>query len=147
MLLWQWYRIYDESCKVEKHNKDIILVIIVKAGCLNPETFLKNREARHVYMSTRHYHQQQLVHQHVSLLQNNYTLNVTLKIKAEEEVSSRCIVESNLDNISGRKTRISDIHFLLCQSCFWCASYTSPFFTKGWLKKSLQSAPLVMKKI
>jgi hypothetical protein len=92
-------------------------------------------------MSTRHYHQQQLVHQHVSLLQNNYTLNVTLKIKAEDEVSSRCIVERNLDNISGRKTTISDIHFLLCQSCFWCASYTSPFLYKRMTKETIAKCP------
>jgi hypothetical protein len=96
-------------------------------------------------MSTRHYHQQQqLIHQHVSLLQNNYTLNVTLKIKVEEEVSSRCIVESNLDNISGRnrKTRISDeIYFLLCQSCFWCASYTSPFLYKRMTKETITKCP------
>jgi hypothetical protein len=96
-------------------------------------------------MSTRHYHHdQQLIHQHVSLLQNNYTLNVTLKIKVEEEVSSRCIVESNLDNISGRnrKTRISDeIYFLLCQSCFWCASYTSPFLYKRMTKETITKCP------
>jgi hypothetical protein len=96
-----------------------------------------------MYMSTRHYHhyhhQQQLIHQHVSLLQNNYTLNVTLKIKAEEEVSSRCIVESNLNNISGR---ISDeIYFLLCQSCFWCASYTSPFLYKRMTKETITKCP------
>jgi hypothetical protein len=93
-------------------------------------------------MSTRHYyhhHHQQLIHQHVSLLQNNYTLNVTLKIKAEEEVSSRCIVESNLDNISGR---ISDeIYFLLCQSCFWCASYTSPLLYKRMTKETITKCP------
>jgi hypothetical protein len=96
-----------------------------------------------MYMSTRHYHhyhhQQQLIHQHVSLLQNNYTLNVTLKIKAEEEVSSRCIVESNLNNISGR---ISDeIYFLLCQSCFWCASYTSPLLYKRMTKETITKCP------
>jgi hypothetical protein len=117
------------------------LVIIVKAGCLDPE-ILKNRQAKHMYMNTRHYHQQQLVHQHVSLLQNNYTLNVTLKIKAEEEVSSRCIVDSNLDTISGRKTRISDeIYFLLCQSCFWCASYASPFLYKRMTKETITKCP------
>jgi hypothetical protein len=96
-------------------------------------------------MSTRHYHHdQQLIHQHVSLLPNNYTLNVTLKIKVEEEVSSRCIVESNLDNISGRnrKTRISDEkYFLLCQSCFWCASYTSPFLYKRMTKETITKCP------
>ena len=38
----------------------------------------------------------------------SYDLSITLKIRAAARVS----------------TRISDeIHFLLCQSCFWCASY------------------------
>jgi hypothetical protein len=81
-------------------------------------------------MSTKHHHrqQQQLVHHNASLIQNNYTLNVTLKIKAEEV---RCIKKIENENIADsfieRKTRIADeIHFLICQSCFWCASYIPP---------------------
>ena len=38
----------------------------------------------------------------------SYDLSITLKLRAAAPV----------------RTRISDeIHFLLCQSCFWCASY------------------------
>ena len=68
-------------------------------------------------MSNRHY-QQQLIHQSASL-QNNYTLNVIMKSRAEE-------VRADADSpaySSGPKTRISDeIIFAICQSCFWCAS-------------------------
>src|SRR5262245_37740390 len=50
---------------------------------------------------------QSLIHYHSPIVQN-YNLYTTLKVKAA--VSKR--------------TRISDeIHFLICQSCFWCASY------------------------
>jgi hypothetical protein len=97
-------------------------------------------------MNTRYYHQQQLIHQHVSLLQNNYTLNVMLKIKAEEEVSSRCIVDSNLDNVFRTKTRIShEIYFLICQSCFWCASYISPQIYKRITKETTTKCPSCVK--
>jgi hypothetical protein len=72
-------------------------------------------------MSNRLY-QQQLVH-HTATLQNNYTLNVILKLRAEE-------VSADADSLAytlGPKTRISDeITFVMCQSCFWCASCLSP---------------------
>jgi hypothetical protein len=71
-------------------------------------------------MSNRLY-QQQLVH-HTASLQNNYTLNVVLKLRAEE-------VSADADSLVytlGLKTRISDeITFVMCQSCFWCASCLS----------------------
>ena|SRR5688500_5827122 len=71
-------------------------------------------------MSNRLY-QQQLVH-HTATLQNNYTLNVILKLRAEE-------VSADADSQAytlGPKTRISDeITFVMCQSCFWCASCLS----------------------
>jgi hypothetical protein len=35
-------------------------------------------------MNNKRYHEQQLIHQHIPLLQNNYSLDVILKIKAEE---------------------------------------------------------------
>jgi hypothetical protein len=70
-------------------------------------------------MSNRHYQQQQQLIQHSASLQNNYTLNVILKIKAEE-------VNADTDSLAYTlepKTRISDeINFVICQSCFWCAS-------------------------
>jgi hypothetical protein len=70
-------------------------------------------------MSNRLY-QQQLIH-HTASLQNNYTLNVILKLRAE--------VSADADSLAytlGPKTRISDeINFVMCQSCFWCASCLS----------------------
>jgi hypothetical protein len=71
-------------------------------------------------MSNRHY-QQQLIHQSASL-QNNYTLNVIMKSRAEEVRADA----DSLAHTSGPKTRISDeISFVMCQSCFWCASCLS----------------------
>ena len=60
---------------------------------------------------------QQLICQIPSLIQNNYNLSVSLKVKASER----------------RNARISDeVSFLICRSCFWCASCLSPdsTFTK-----------------
>ena len=59
----------------------------------------------------------QLICQIPSLIQNNYNLSVSLKVKASER----------------RNARISDeVSFLICRSCFWCASCLSPdsTFTK-----------------
>jgi hypothetical protein len=79
-------------------------------------------------MSTKHYHQrQQLIQHNASLIQNNYySHNIILKTKAEEVSTIRIIGNKNGtdDDFIGRKIRISDeIYFLICQSCFWCASY------------------------
>jgi hypothetical protein len=77
-------------------------------------------------MNTKYHQQQQLIHHNASLIQNNYSLNVTLKIKAEEIRCIRNIENENIahDGFIERKTRISDeIYFLICQSCFWSASY------------------------
>jgi hypothetical protein len=76
-----------------------------------------------VQMCATYYHQQQqLVHQHASLLQNKYNLSVTLKIKAEEVDAEGSIPADIIEP----KTRISEkTYFLLCHSCFWCASYIS----------------------
>ena len=82
-------------------------------------------------MSSGPYHQQyqQLIHHHynASLVQNSYALDVMLKIKAEEVNSVRKLTNNNnIAGLIGRKTRISDeINFIICQSCFWCASYIS----------------------
>jgi hypothetical protein len=75
-------------------------------------------------MCATYYHQQQqLVHHHASLLQNKYNLSVALKIKAEEVDAEGSIPADIIEP----KTRISEeTYFLLCQSCFWCASYISP---------------------
>ena len=59
----------------------------------------------------------QLICQIPSLIQNNYNLSVSLKVKASER----------------RNARISDeVSFLICRSCFWCASCLLPdsTFTK-----------------
>jgi hypothetical protein len=63
-----------------------------------------------------------------SLIQKNYALSVILKVKTEE-ISSSAREEgeekSSFNNFIGIR-RISDqIFFLICQSCFWCASYIS----------------------
>ncbi len=67
------------------------------------------------------YYQQQLVHHNASLIQNKYALNITLKLRAEEVANT-----DNLAKILGSKTRIyEEINFVICQSCFWCASCLS----------------------
>jgi hypothetical protein len=33
--------------------------------------------------------------------------------------------QTRLDDIDGKKEFFKQIHFLLCESCFWCASYLS----------------------
>jgi hypothetical protein len=53
---------------------------------------------------------QQLICQNSSSVQNKYNLSISLKVKASER----------------RSARIS-VYFLLCQSCFWCASHFVDF--------------------
>jgi hypothetical protein len=74
-------------------------------------------------MSNRHYQRQQLlIHHSASLVQNNYTLNVILKLRAEEVSTDAHSLAYTLEP----KTRIFDeINFVICQSCFWCASCLS----------------------
>jgi hypothetical protein len=82
-------------------------------------------------MSSGHYHQQheQLIYHHhnASLVQNSYAIDVILKVKAEEEVNNirNLANNNNIAGLIGRKIRISEINFIICQSCFWCASYIS----------------------
>jgi hypothetical protein len=79
------------------------------------------------------YYNQQLVQQLVSLLQNNYTLNVTLKTRLQD---------SNPDDIKGIYTGISDgINFVICQSCFWCASDVSTQYHKRNKEKIITKCP------
>jgi hypothetical protein len=93
-------------------------------------------------MNNKRYHEQQLVHQHVPLLQNNYSLNVTLKIKAEEAKGITEYKETNQGNTIGIKTGILDkIDFLICQSCFWCASYISPRIYNGMTEQTIAKCP------
>jgi hypothetical protein len=59
-----------------------------------------------------------------SLIQKNYVVNIILKTKTEEERTSGGRIMSQESNNIGRSGRISDeVYFLICQSCFWCASY------------------------
>jgi hypothetical protein len=83
-------------------------------------------------MDTRYY-DQQLVQQRVSLLRNNYTLNVTLKTRLQD---------SNPDDIKGIYAGISDrINFVICQSCFWCASDISTQYNKMNKEKIIAKCP------
>jgi hypothetical protein len=75
-------------------------------------------------MNNKRYNEQQLVHRHVPLLQNNYSLDVSLKIKAEEA-----------------KGIIDKIDFLICQSCFWCASYISPPIYRRMTEETIAKCP------
>ena len=71
--------------------------------------------------SSRRY-QQQLIYQNASLVQSKYILDVTLKLKTKEVSEGH----NGLAYLSRPKTRISDeINFVICQSCFWCASCSS----------------------
>jgi hypothetical protein len=66
---------------------------------------------------------QQLIDHNSPLVQNDYALNMLLEIKVDEDEASS-VRNDQVVNFIGSKTRISnDIHFIMCQSCFWCASY------------------------
>jgi hypothetical protein len=70
----------------------------------------------------RQENQKQLIDHNSSVVQNNYALNMTLEIKVEGDEASS-IRNNRVVNFIG-KTRISNnIDFIMCQSCFWCASY------------------------
>jgi hypothetical protein len=83
--------------------------------------------------------QQQLIDHNSSLVQNNYALNMSLEIKVEEDEAS-IVKNDQVVNFIGRKTRISnDIHFIMCQSCIWCASYIN---LSRLLMRNLDKCPL-----
>jgi len=66
--------------------------------------------------------QQQIIHYN----SKNYALSVILKVKTEEISSGSKEEEekSSIDSLIGARRRISEeISFIICQSCFWCASY------------------------
>jgi hypothetical protein len=97
-------------------------------------------------MNNKRYHEQQLVHQHVPFLQNNYSLDVILKIKAEEAKGITEYEENNQGNTIGIKTGILDkIDFLICQSCFWCASYISPPIYRRMTEETIAKCPSCFK--
>ena len=66
--------------------------------------------------------QQQIIHYN----SKNYALSVTLKVKTEEisSIGREEEEKSSRGSLIGIRKRISEeISFLICQSCFWCASY------------------------
>jgi hypothetical protein len=69
--------------------------------------------------------QQQIIHYN----SKNYALSVILKVKTEEISSSSGREEgeekSSFDSLIGTRGISDQISFLICQSCFWCASYIS----------------------
>ena len=93
-------------------------------------------------MNNKRYHEQQLIHQHIPLLQNNYSLDVILKIKAEETKGITEYEENNQGNTIGTNIGILDkIDFLICQSCFWCASYISPQIYRRMTEATIAKCP------
>ena len=95
-----------------------------------PKTYLfYNEYVIPNYMSNAYYQSQQLIYNNnTSLIQNHYTLNVILKIKAEEEFNNiRDVPNDNNIVVRRERTRISDkVDFVICHSCFWCASCIFP---------------------
>jgi hypothetical protein len=68
--------------------------------------------------------QQQIIHYN----SKNYALSVILKVKTEEtgSIGREEEEKSSRSSLIGIRKRISEeISFLICQSCFWCASYIS----------------------
>ena len=65
--------------------------------------------------------QQQIIHYN----SKNYALSVILKVKTEEISSSSKEEEekSSIDSLIGARRISEEISFIICQSCFWCASY------------------------
>lgn len=65
----------------------------------------------------------------VSLLQNGYARSVILKVLAEQNNIQSI---ENSPNLAGQfngikvQSYIHQAQFIICQSCFWCASYISP---------------------
>jgi 2-C-methyl-D-erythritol 4-phosphate cytidylyltransferase len=64
------------------------------------------------YMGNAYYQSQQLICHNTSLIQNHYTLNVILKVKAEEETNNIRDVPKDNNIVVGGETRISDKVFL-----------------------------------
>lgn len=60
-----------------------------------------------------------------SLIQKNYALSVILKVKTEEisSIGRGEEEKSSIDSLIGARRISEEISFIICQSCFWCASY------------------------
>jgi hypothetical protein len=64
----------------------------------------------------------QIIHNN-SLIQNNYALSVILKSKSEQITDTDKGDKSSSGSIRIRGRISDEIYFLVCQSCFWCASF------------------------
>jgi hypothetical protein len=90
----------------------------------------------------KQYHEQQLFRQQLPSLQNNYSLDVILKIKAEEAKWIAEDIESSQENVIMTKIGASRrIDFLICQSCFWCASYISSLIYEEMTEQPIAKCP------
>ena len=60
-----------------------------------------------------------------SLIHKNYALSVILKVKTEEisSIGRGEEEKSSIDSLIGARRISEEISFIICQSCFWCASY------------------------
>jgi hypothetical protein len=73
---------------------------------------------------------QQKIVNHNSLVQKNYALSIFMKVNGEKASRIGIIEEEEEEEEKNsvisfaKRRRISEeIHFIICQSCFWCASY------------------------
>ena len=72
--------------------------------------------------------QQQIVHHYnSSLVQKNYALSILIKVNGVKTSDIGIIGQEEKEKTSigfAKRKRISEeIYFIICQSCFWCASY------------------------
>jgi hypothetical protein len=72
--------------------------------------------------------EQQIVHHYnSSLVQKNYALGILIKINGVKTSDIGIIEQEEKEKTSigfAKRKRISEeIYFIICQSCFWCASY------------------------
>lgn len=83
-------------------------------------------------LTTYHIPEQSTLHNFPSLVQNNYDCSIMSKVNAEPKVNDTQKIENFNDIVSGKffgieiKRHFDQIHFIICQSCFWCASELSP---------------------
>jgi len=80
-------------------------------------------------MNAKQYREQQLFRQQASPLQNNYYLDVILKINAEENA------------IMTKNEMPPKVDFLICQSCLWCASCIFSNVYKGITEQTIVKCP------
>jgi hypothetical protein len=74
--------------------------------------------------------QQQKIVNHNSLVQKNYAVSIFLKVNGEKAsrigIIGKKVEEEEIYSVISfaKRRRISEeIYFIICQSCFWCASH------------------------